>query len=107
MPNPAASTPERTGTTVAPQALFLMNSPFLVEQARALMQLPELATEASAEKKIHSLYRRVLGRNPEAEEVSAGVEFVNAARPEPGMQVTPWESYAQVLLLTNEFAFVD
>ncbi|MEY2881176.1 MAG: hypothetical protein RLZZ15_3556, partial [Verrucomicrobiota bacterium] len=35
-PNPDASSPQRFATTVPQQALFMMNSPFAVEQARAL-----------------------------------------------------------------------
>src|SRR5215203_4855604 len=39
VPNPAGTVPERTSTTVAPQALFLMHGPFLRDDAKRLMAL--------------------------------------------------------------------
>ena len=41
---------------------------------------------------------------PEAEEVRLALGFVREAK---GEKLTAWEQYAQVLLLGNEFAFVD
>ena len=42
VPNPAGLTPERTNTTVAPQALFLMNGPFARDAAKKLVALPAM-----------------------------------------------------------------
>ena len=36
-----------------------------------------------------------------------GMRFINEAHPAPETKLTPWEQYVQVLLLANEFAFVD
>src|SRR5207302_4061017 len=44
-PNPDATSPQRDTTTVAPQALFMMNNPFMLECARALVRRPEVASE--------------------------------------------------------------
>jgi hypothetical protein len=84
--------------------LFLMNSPFLIEQARALIARPDVAGLGGTEQRIARLYRLLYGRAPEPEESALSVRFV--ARP-GGKGLTPWELYAQVLLLANEFAFVD
>ena len=51
-------------TTVPQQALFSMNSPLVIEQARALAARPEVAGGASPEARIAALYRRVLARPP-------------------------------------------
>jgi hypothetical protein len=53
------------------------------------------------------LYRVVYGRAADADEVRLGVAFVEAAAQEPSPGFGAWERYAQVLLLSNEFAFVD
>ncbi len=90
-----------------------MNSPFLVEQARHLIQRPDLADVAQPEQRIGRLYRLLYGRAAEPEEVAMGVRFVKAAEARAsgagssGNTLSPWEEYAQVLLLANEFAFVD
>jgi hypothetical protein len=96
---------------VPQQALFLLNSPFVAEQARHFAARPEVAGLPDAER-IRRMYRLAYGRTAELEEVALGLRFVAAARDNgpaggAGRQLTPWEQYAQVLLLANEFAFVD
>ena len=60
--NPEEHTPRRQLTTVPQQALFLMNSSFLAEQARALAASCD---EAQPEACVDRLYRRTLGRDAE------------------------------------------
>ncbi|HZT79770.1 MAG TPA: DUF1549 and DUF1553 domain-containing protein [Gemmataceae bacterium] len=103
--SPDTSTPQRFQTTVPQQALYLMNSPFVQEQARHLIARPEVAAQQDAAARVRLLYRLLYGRPAEPDEVELGVRFVAAAGPEG--RLTPWERYAQVLLLGNEFAFVD
>jgi hypothetical protein len=116
--SPDATNPQRHTTTVPQQALFLLNSPFVIELARGLVGRPGFATLGPSERRIAWLYRRVYARPPEADEVKLALNFLEAAhgsrpekpaRPErhPARPLTPWEKYAQVLLLANEFMFVD
>jgi hypothetical protein len=85
-----------------------MNGPFVQEQARGVMRRAELAASADAAAKVRGLYRIIYAREPDEEEVRLGVQFVTAATPAPApTALTAWERYAQVLLLANEFAFVD
>jgi Protein of unknown function (DUF1553) len=105
--SPDQSAERRPSTTVPQQALFGMNSPFLIEQARALTGHPDLAKEMTAEGRIRALYRLVLARQPEAVELAMGVRFLAAERKGQRSQLSPLEQYAQVLLLTNEMMFVD
>jgi hypothetical protein len=116
---PDATSPRRFVTTVPQQALFLMNSPFLHEQARRLSREIPLEPDSSSAKDPESavcrLYRRVFGRLPEGDELPLATAFIRSqadswkpgqsTRGEP--QLSPWEQLSQVLLLTNEFMFVD
>jgi hypothetical protein len=120
---PDATSPRRFVTTVPQQALFLMNSPFLHEQARRLslesLRDPECRNGADTAKTVCNLYRRVLGRPPQKDELALATAFIegqtgdgqtarnpgSAQGPEP--LLSPWEQLSQVLLLTNEFMFVD
>ena len=45
-PDPNATSPRRDQTTVAPQALFLMNHPFVIDAARAVLSRPEIVAGA-------------------------------------------------------------
>jgi hypothetical protein len=97
---------KRTASTVAPQALYLMNSPLVLDGVRQLVRRPEAGGTTPAER-VRVLVRLVLGRPAAAEEVDLGCRFVAAAAAEPGDALGPWEAYAQALLLSNEFLYVD
>ena len=102
--SPDQHSPQRFQTTVPPQALYLLNSPFVAEQARAAAARPEVAGAKSDGEKVAALYRAVLGRDPTAEERALGVAFVAG---EAKGDFGPWPQLAQVLMLSNEFAFAD
>jgi mono/diheme cytochrome c family protein len=103
--SPDQHAPQRHETTVPQQALFLMNSPFVTEQARALAERPEIARTKSPTQKVEALYKLALGRRPTTAETELAVEFVGTEEMKSGFG--PLEQLAQVLLLSNEFAFVD
>jgi hypothetical protein len=107
--NPDLHSPQRPVTTVPQQALFLMNSPFIAEQAKAIAARFEVTSPFDGRERVQRVYRLVLSRDPTADEVDAAREFIVSAgesKPAPD-QLGPWELFAQVLLLSNEFAFVD
>jgi hypothetical protein len=105
--SPDASTAQRYQTTVPQQALFLLNSPFLLEQSKRLLERPELAGTTDQAGKIQKLYRLIYARNPEADEVKLGERFLANTGADQGVGLSSWQRYGQVLLLANEFAFVD
>jgi mono/diheme cytochrome c family protein len=101
--SPDTTSPQRHETTVPQQALFLMNSPFVIEQARHLVARADVQAQKEGAERIGYLYRLLYGRPAEPDEVALGLRFVaEAENPQ-----TAWAKYAQVLLLSNEFTFVD
>jgi len=72
----------RHETTVPQQALFLMNSPLVVEQAKKLVTLAEFNNCQDDEGRIQFLYERIYQRPPRPEETKLGLEFI-AQSPEP------------------------
>jgi hypothetical protein len=117
--SPDTSSPQRFTTTVPQQALFLLNSPFVIELARNLVRGGELSFPEKPERRIRYLYKKVYGRPADREEIKLALRFLEAPangcvpdqprRPDPTAPapLTAWEKYAQVLLLSNEFMFVD
>jgi hypothetical protein len=104
--SPDTSTPPRHSTTVPQQALFLMNGPFVIEQAKALAARPDVVGQKTDEARIDRLYRLAYGRPADSDEVELGLAFVRQANGKSSA-LTAWEQFAQVVLLANEFAFVD
>jgi len=94
--NPDMHNPQRLDTTVPQQALFFMNSPFVVERARALTSRSEVAALRKPKQRIQDLYRLVFQRPPTARQVELGREFLAEADslppPEPPKPVvSPWQ----------------
>src|SRR5256886_17208455 len=67
--NPDTSNQGRFHTTVPQQALFLMNSSFVIQQARSLSQRTEITAAFSHAEKARALYRLVLQRSPTRSEL--------------------------------------
>ncbi len=109
--SPDTSTELRTRTTVPQQALFVMNSPFVIEQAKRLAAREEVASQSDPTARVQALYRAVLARTADSRRSGAGPEVRRDCRAAilaaDSARLSPWEKYAQVLLLTNEFLFVD
>jgi mono/diheme cytochrome c family protein len=106
-PDPNITSESRPITTVALQQLFVLNSDFMVEQARALAKRLESADPEDAGR-IRKAYPLLYGRLATEREVQLGLEFLTAPEDDSSKAVlSRWEQYAQVLLGANEFIYVD
>jgi hypothetical protein len=105
--SPDAHSPQRFTTTVPQQALFFMNSPFVQNQVKHLLKREEVESRQEPAERIAVMYRLLYGRQPTGEEVSLGTSFVAQEEASGTGKLSPWEKYAQVLLESNEFVFVD
>jgi Protein of unknown function (DUF1553)/Protein of unknown function (DUF1549)/Planctomycete cytochrome C len=102
-PDPSTSSPRRDQTTVAPQALFLMNHPFTIELSRSILARPDIAALGDTKCKVDRLFRLMYGRTPNKEEFTAIRKFLR----EPATDPRRWQSLAQGIQMTNEFVFID
>ncbi len=100
-----ASIGQRAATTVAPQALFLMNHPFVIEQAKlaATRTLGSGAADDTA--RLDRAYRVALGRVPTAKERALALQFVSGASSEGTGEAARADAWAQ--LHQSLFACVD
>jgi hypothetical protein len=105
-PDPAAHSPDRQPTTSALQQLFVLNSPFMHQQAQSLAELLLAGGATKSEAIVQRAYRRLLTREPGPMELELGVEFLGA-QDSGTINVQRVEEYAQALLGSNEFLFVD
>ncbi len=132
--NPSICSGRRYETTVPQQALFLMNSPLVVEQARRVVERSDFVALSSDEDRIRALYRLLFQRLPSAEEVRMGSVFLEnwtpaqpeavrpvsaagplkqrlkdrrpeAVQPQP-KSLSKWAEYTHALLMVSEMSFV-
>ena len=110
--DPNVSTAERLITTTPTQALYLMNSPFVHDNAMAFAVKSARLTKPDL---INSAHTAILGRKPTSEEIDAGLTFLKVyterlADSEVAQEARSREAlaaYIRTLFVRNEFLFVD
>ena len=108
-PDPNITGAERTRTTVPLQALVVLNDEFLVDSARAMAARVQALSDDD-EGRIRSAYSLLFGRVPTDTERQLALDYLSSPEPEgpaPDDGLNRWERYAQALLGTNEFVFID
>src|SRR5262249_24467068 len=100
-PDTNASCPTRSVTTIAPQALSLMNSQLALDAARSFAERVARTAGRESDARIRLAYRLALGRAPRAEELELGREFL-AREVSSSLQ-----NFCLALLNVNEFVYVD
>ena len=86
--SPDMMNPQRSVTSVPQQALYMLNSPFVMERASALASGSSADAGAPELQRIVQLFERVLGRQPTPAEITASREFI-AEKSDAPMTVTP------------------
>jgi hypothetical protein len=99
-PNPNAPSEQRSVTTVPLQRLLLLNSHWVIRQSDLFAKrLRELAAgEETA--MIRQAYQILYNREPDETEIRWAQDFLKGG-------ADAWRRYAQVLLSSNEFLYVD
>ncbi len=95
---------KRAATTTPMQKLFLLNSPFMVERAKALAARLTADRKQSNKSRVEQAYRLLFSRDPEYVETKMALEFL---RKPATAEMSRWEEYAQILLASNEMFYVD
>ncbi|WP_422925359.1 DUF1549 and DUF1553 domain-containing protein [Singulisphaera sp. PoT] len=98
-PDTNASCPQRAVTTIAPQALSLLNSEFASESAQGMAARLEHAFPHDIEARLRLAYLLAFSREPDAFELELGRAFL--------AQDPSWSHLCLALLNTNEFIYID
>jgi cytochrome c553 len=117
-PEALSSMGDRPSTTIAPQALLLLNNPNVRKSARAFAARLLPALDRSTAEAVRGGYRIALCRDPQPEELADSAAFIERQRalhendsPIDGHRSDAREAalldFCQVLLCLNEFVYVD
>jgi hypothetical protein len=99
-PDTNASCPKRPVTTIAPQALSLLNSPLSSEAAHALASRAGRAAGQHIDAKVERAYLLALGRRPDDEERVMARAFL-------AQDTSSFADFCLALINLNEFVYVD
>jgi hypothetical protein len=113
-PDPAVSSGDRIATTIAPQALMMLNSD-LVMQSATDFAIEILSQGGSDPERLARMYASAYGRLPSAAETVANQAFLASVdRSLTGSEADPirrrqqaWSILCQTILASNEFVYVQ
>ncbi len=99
----SVSTGRRESSTVAPQALFLLNSPFVIAQANHAAARLLAETHADDRARVVRAWRLAIGRAPTSSETDIALRFLAS-----GKDVKQaWATLIQSLFASIEFRYVN
>jgi hypothetical protein len=113
--DPSMVNAHRATTTVASQALYVMNSPFVIDQAHILAKDLLALSGADDARRLQEAYARCFSRAPTADEVTRLEKYVSLvsdrlAPHEPELarrRLEAWANLCQILFASNEFIYVN
>lgn len=101
---------QRVVTTRSTQALFLMNSPFVIQEAEAAAQAMLQRPGLSLEERIDRAYEQSLGRLPYSAERELSRQYLAVVENQPAQErqrLAQWTRFYQALWASIDFRYVD
>jgi len=106
-PDPHISGDQRSNTNVPLQGLFFLNSDLVMSQAELLAKRLTTPGREDDTASIQKAYRLLFGKAAKDTEVQLGLDFLKEARRSSPEGVSAWHQYAQVLLSSSSFYYVE
>ena len=113
--DPSVSTARRDATTVAPQALFMMNSPLMLGESRRWAENLVGDPSLNDRGRVQSIHLGALSRPATDAEVDRSLQFLKrhlSAQAAAGVDakernVKSWQALCRAVLSSNEFVYVE
>ncbi len=113
--DPSTMNGKRPSTTVAPQALFMMNSPLVLRQTRAMAEQLLSRQHLDDAGRVGEVYARVYSRPANEQEIRRALAFVDRYQSAlSGKNIEPreallraWQALCRVAFSANEFVYLE
>jgi hypothetical protein len=112
--DPSYLSGKRQATTVAPQALFIMNSQLVAEQSKALAVKLLSDSRFDDRGRLRRVYLSAYGRPPSDLELSRALAHIEQYASDENSQGSPeqrrlkaWQSLVRAIFAANEFIYVE
>lgn len=112
LPDGLKVTGKRSQTVLPAQSLFLLNSPFVIQQSEAFALQLSADSKATMEEKIIRAFRRAFQRDPYEEELIQAVALLDRLESKSSdasndEAMSRWAAFCQALFAANEFRYLD
>ena len=104
--NPSMVTGRRENSSTAPQALFLMNNPWVLQQADHAADRLLGHQQLDDPQRIQLVVRATLGRPPTSGELESMLEFVGPEKDDRETRRQKWSQVIQALFSSIDFRFL-
>ena len=102
-PDPGTVNGNRADSTIAPQALYLMNSPLVLRATESIAKALLKEDELNNAQRVQRLYAQVFNRPPTVKETQRAVVFINNFAQD---RLASWQALSQALVSSNEFLYL-
>jgi len=114
-PDPSVPAGRRHATTVAPQALYMMNAPLMDTAAQRVARMLMTSAGSMTADRVRAAYELLLTRRATPGDVSQWKRFIDrrmqlavkTGLPADAAELAAWESLARVLFSSNTFIYVQ
>jgi len=107
-PDTSRVTGQRNVTTVAPQSLFLLNHPFVMEQARHFADRILAKSGLHDKARVEEAYRLALGRRPAEGELRVALKYLSKPTANPsGERLQAWAQLCHSVFASLDFRYLD
>ena len=102
-PDPGTVNGNRADSTIAPQALYLMNSPLVLRATESIAEALLKEGDLTNAQRVQRLYAQVFNRPPTVKETQRAVVFINNFAQD---RLASWQALSQALVSSNEFLYL-
>jgi hypothetical protein len=107
-PDTSRVTGQRNVTTVAPQSLFLLNHPFVMEQARHFANRLLAKSRLDDKARVEEAYRLALGRQPAKGELHVALKYLSEpTASSSGERLQAWAQLCHSIFASLDFRYLD
>ncbi len=109
--DPSVMNGDRSSTTIAPQALFMLNGPVVLSATKSQAEAILKRTDLNDSQRVRQLYLTCYGRPAKDSEVSLALKYLGqfevayAKAKDP--RLSAWQSLCKSLIAANEFIYVE
>src|SRR5262249_25577248 len=112
-PDPSVPNGERARTTVAPQALFMLNGKLMQEQTRKMAESLLAQRDLDGAGRVRLAYEMAYGRPPTGTDVARALDFMrkcetmlkNGGQGAGEARRGAWQSLCRAMLAASEFVY--